>query len=221
MKAAWKAWWGVQSGRINALSLRERVFLFLSVIACCMALADFFWLSPAQLAHKQLTQRFEKQSAELQRTRLELKTLARPVDVGKATRDQMALVKTQIESVNQTIKETLPDAAKATPLAQALTHLLRRHAGLTLLRTSALALEVGAAQPSPGSGATGSAAALPAGLTRQGMALTVSGSYPDLTQYVQTLEDEMPQVRWGVMKLKSDKLPAELTLQLFLLGVQL
>ncbi len=220
MKAAWKAWWERLSGRINALSLRERVFLFLSVIACCLALADVFWLSPAQLAHKQLTQRFEKQSVELQRARLELKALARPVDVSQATRDQMVLVKKQIESVNQTIKETLPDAARATPLAQALTHLLRRHAGLTLLRTSALALEAGTAQTTVASGSAGSAATLPAGLTRQGMELTVSGSYADLTQYVQTLENEMPQVRWGAMKLKSDKLPAELTMQLFLLGVQ-
>jgi MSHA biogenesis protein MshJ len=48
----------------------------------------------------------------------------------------------------------------------------------------------------------------------------VAGTYPDLTQYVQTLESAMPQVRWGVMTLKSDTLPPQLTLQLFLLGVQ-
>lgn len=216
MKLWWKNWWGVQSGRVNALSLRERVFLFLSVIAVCMALADVLWLSPAQLAHKQLTQRFEKQSAELQRAREELKTVARPVDVGKATRDEMAAIKVQLDSANQTIKEVLPGSAKATPLAQALGHLLRRHAGLTLVRTSAVPPEASADK----AGSSAGAAALPVGLTRQGIELTVSGAYADLTQYVQTLENEMPQVRWGVMKLKSDKLPAELTLQLFLLGVQ-
>lgn len=216
MKLWWKNWSGVQSGRVNALSLRERVFLFLSVIAVCVALADVLWLSPAQVAHKQLTQRFEKQSAELQRAREELKTVARPVDVGKATRDDMAAIKTQLDSTNQTIKEVLPGSAKATPLAQALGHLLRRHAGLTLVRTSAVPPELSAAKAGSGAGA----AALPVGLTRQGIELTVSGAYADLTQYVQALENEMPQVRWGLMKLKSDKLPAELTLQLFLLGVQ-
>ncbi len=216
MKLWWKNWWGVQSGRINALSLRERVFSFLTIIACCLALADVLWLSPAQLAHKQLTQRFEKQSAELQRARDELKTVPRSADVGKAARDEMAAVKTQLESVDQSIKAALPSAARVTPLAQALTHLLRRHAGLTLIRTSAVAPEAGAAKTPP-AGGTGASAV---GLTRQGMELTVSGSYADLTQYVQTLENEMPQVRWGVMKLKSDKLPPELSLQLFLLGVQ-
>jgi MSHA biogenesis protein MshJ len=216
MKLWWKTWWGLQSGRINALSLRERVFLFLSIIACCMALADVLWLSPAQVAHKQLTQRFDKQSADLQRARDELKTVAQPADVGRATRDEIAAVKTQLDSVNQTIQEVLPGTASTTPLAQALSHLLRRHAGLTLVRTSAVAPEVSSIKP----GQTAGAEVLPVGLTRQGIELTVSGAYPDLTQYVQTLENEMPQVRWGVMTLKSDKLPPELTLQLFLLEVQ-
>src|SRR5665647_2926159 len=108
MKLWWKKWWGVQSGRVNALSLRERVFLFLSVMACCMALADVLWLSPAQLAHKQLTQRFEKQSADLQRARDELKTVAQPIDVGRGARDEIAALKTRLDSVNLTIKEVLP-----------------------------------------------------------------------------------------------------------------
>lgn len=216
MKLWWKSWWGLQSGRINALSLRERVFLFLSIIASCMALADVLWLSPAQVAHKQLTQRFEKQSADLQRARDELKTVVQPVDAGRAARDEIAAVKRQLDSVNLTIKEVLPDTAKATPLAQALNHLLRRHSGLTLVRTLAVAPEVSSIKPGQAAGAV----ALPVGLTRQGIELTVSGTYPDLTRYVQTLESEMPQVRWGVMQLKSDKLPPQLTLQLFLLEVQ-
>ncbi len=216
MKLWWTTWWGLQSGRINALSLRERVFLFLAVIASCMALADVLWLSPAQVAHKQLTQRFEKQSADLQRAREELKTVAQPADAGRAARDEIAAINTQLESVNLSIKEVLPDTARATPLAQALGQLLRRHAGLTLVRTSAMAPEVVTIEP----GQVAGAAALPVGLTRQGIELTVAGAYPDLTQYVKTLESAMPQVRWGVMTLKSDTLPPELTLQLFLLGVQ-
>jgi hypothetical protein len=57
-------------------------------------------------------------------------------------------------------------------------------------------------------------------MSRQGVELTVSGSYAELTSYAQTLEQALPYVRWGSMKLKSDKPPAELTLQLFLVGVQ-
>lgn len=220
MKAWWTSWWGLQSGRINALSLRERVFLFLSIMACCAALADAFWLSPAQMAHKQLAQRFQAQKAELQRVRDELKTVAKPVEADKTTRVQIAAVKARINLVDENIKEILPEAGTATPLAQVLTHLLRRHAGLMLVRTATLASQATAQNGGTGAGNNANAGALPPGLTSQGVELTVSGSYPDLTQYVQTLENEMPQVRWGSMKLKSDKLPVVLTLQLFLLGVQ-
>jgi len=213
-----KRWWEKQSARINALSLRERVFLFLSVIACCMALADVVWLSPAQVAHKQLTQRFDKQSAELQRARGELKTIAMPVDTTKVARDELAAVKSQIDTVNHNIKDILPTATEATPLAQVLVHLLRRHEGLTLVRTSVVAPEVAAAKTAQV--VDSGAAALPVGLTRQGVELTVSGSYPELMRYVQTLEKALPNVRWGVMKLKSEKPPSELTLQLYLVGVQ-
>ena len=213
-----KRWWETQSARINALSLRERVFLFLSVMACCMAIADVLWLSPAQLAHKQLTQRFDKQNAELQRTRDELKTVVKPMDTTKAVRDEMAAVKTRLDTVNQNIKDDLPAATEATPLSQVLVHLLRRHAGLTLVRTSTMAPEAAVAKAVQAGGAA--ATATPVGLTRKGVELTVSGPYPELMRYVQTLETALPNVRWGVMKLKSEKMPPELTLQLYLVGVQ-
>lgn len=218
MKRWWISWWDVQSARINALSLRERVFLFLSVLASCMALVDVVWLSPAQVAHKQLTQRFDKQSAELQRARDTLKTVAKPVDTTKTVRDEIAAVNIRLETVNQNIKDVLPAATEVTPLAQVLVHFLRRHEGLTLVRTSAVAPEAAVAKSAQAATA-GSAGVLPAGLTRQGVELTVSGPYHDLTRYVQTLEKALPNVRWGVMKLKSEKLPPELTLQLFLVGV--
>ena len=56
-----KALWTKYSARVDMLSLRERVILFLSILAVCMALADVLWLSPAQLAHQQMRQRFSRQ----------------------------------------------------------------------------------------------------------------------------------------------------------------
>lgn len=212
-----KRWWETQSARINALSLRERVFLFLSVIAAFLALADVMWLSPAQVAHKQLTLRFDKQSAELQRTRDELKPVARPVDKTKAIRDEIAAVNNRLDSVNQSIKAAMP-ATDAVPLAQVLVHLLRRQEGLTMVRTSSVAPEAASAKTVPTVGA--GAGAGPVGLTRQGVELVVSGPYLELMRYVLTLEKALPNVRWGLMKLKSEKMPPELTLQLFLVGVQ-
>lgn len=203
MKAAWHK----LAARIDTLSLRERAFLFLSIIAVCMALANVLLLEPAQAQHKQLTQRFERQTAELQRARDELKTLSKPVDRTQHLRESIEAVKVGLTTVNQHIGEILPTRGDAGQLAQLLTQLLRRHEGLTLVRAASLAPQA--------AGAAGQ----PVVLTRQGVELTVSGPYLELMRYVDTLEKMLPKVRWGVMQLKSEKVPAELHLQLILVGL--
>ncbi|MDO8698955.1 MAG: hypothetical protein Q7J75_00780 [Rhodoferax sp.] len=210
-----KAWWSKITTRVDALSLRERAFMFLSVIAIFLALADVMWLSPAQVAHKQLTQRFQKQTVELQRVRDELKLAGLPANGVKSLSAEIATVKASLATVNQKIAMVLPTASDSTPLTQALVHLLRRHEGLTLVRTATALPDASLAKTSQTGGS-----GLPVGMTRQGVELTVSGSYPELMRYVQALETAMPNIRWGVMKLKSEKMPPELTLQLFLIGVQ-
>lgn len=212
MKRWWQPIWTKQSGRIDALSLRERVFLFFSVLAVCVAVVDALWLSPAQVAHAQLKQRFDRQSTELQRLREALKSAPQQVDASRAAREEIVSVKSRIEELDRDVDKLMPTRAGQTPLAQVLVPLLRRHEGLTLVRTVALAPEAAARAP-----ATGASAA--AALTRQGLELTVAGPYAELTRYLQTLEQELPYVRWGELKLKADKQPPELTLQLFLVGV--
>lgn len=207
-----KAQWQAQMARIDQLSLRERLFLFVSILLCCFALVDTLWLSPAQTAHRQLKQRLDSQSGELQRLRDSVRASAQPKEADQAARAQLQSLHAQLDQINQAVRERLSVTAGSAPLAQALVQLLRRHEGLTLVRTAALPPETA------GPGNSNGAGSLPKGLTRQGVTLTVAGAYPDLTRYVASLESSMPYVRWGAMTLSSDNRQPELTLQLFLLG---
>ena len=208
-----KAWWKIQSARIDALTLRERVFLFVSILAAFIALADVMWLSPAQAAHTQLKQRFAKQVIELQRLREETKAEALKPSPARLAREELARTRTETDNVNQQINQVSASTTQGTPLAQVLEQFLRRHGGLTLVSTTTLVPEAGAGK-SPQSGS------LPAGLSRTGLELTVSGSYPELVGYVQTLEKALPNLRWGRMKLASDTQPPQLSLQVYVVGVQ-
>jgi MSHA biogenesis protein MshJ len=208
-----KQWWQQQVVRIDALSLRERAFLFLSVIVVCMALADVLWLSPAQVAHQQATQRFAAQGTELSRLRDELKSTAQPLDASKAVRDDIASANARLEAVNQEIKEVAPLADGGPALEQVLVQFLRRQEGLTLLSTGTLKQDAAI----PVAPAT---VAAPTGLSRRGMELRVAGPYPELVRYVKTLEIALPALRWGALQLKSEKQPPELTLQVYVVGVQ-
>lgn len=201
--------WQTLIAKLDALSVRERIFLFASVVLCSAALFDVLWLSPAQTVHRQLTVRMTAQSAELQRLRDQVNATSHADSVPASLDQELQRLQAQLGKTNLAVRALLPPE-QGTPLVQALTHLLRRYPGLTLINTSALAPEVAG----PGNAqATG----LPEGLTRQGMAVTVAGAYPDLTRFISTLELEMPHVRWGRMSLKSENAMPELTLQLFLL----
>jgi MSHA biogenesis protein MshJ len=208
-----KAWWKIQSARIDALTLRERVFLFVSILAAFIALADVMWLSPAQAAHSQLKQRFAKQGIELQRLREETKAEALKPSPARLAREELARTRTETNNVNLQINQVSASTTQGTPLAQVLEQFLRRHGGLTLVSTTTLVPEAGAGK-SPQSGS------LPVGLSRTGLELTVSGSYPELVGYVQTLEKALPNLRWGKMKLASDTQPPQLSLQVYVVGVQ-
>lgn len=208
MKAQLLAQWA----RIDKLSLRERIILFLSILACFGVLLDTLWLSPAQVDYQQTQVRFDKQNAELLRLRDTLRASARPSDVNQPVRAELNQTQAKIDEVNQAVARLQPGTAGSTPLAQALVHLLQRHEGLTLVRTIALAPEIA------GPGNSNGAASLPVGLTRQGVALTVVGPYAELMRYVASLETAMPYVRWGALTLAADGGQSELKLQLFLLG---
>lgn len=203
-----KRWWQTLSARIDALSLRERAFLFATLLVCSMLLADALWLSPVQTLHKQITQKFTAQNTDLQRLRDELKNSSGETGPGRLMREELVQTKARLVAVNQEISQVPASALDETPLSKVLIHFLRRHDGLTLVRTATLSLDAKVAQDSAASG-----------LKRQGLELTVAGPYPEVIRYVQTLEHSLPALRWGAMKVASDKQPVQLTLQVSLVGV--
>lgn len=209
-----KQQWQQLAVRIDAMQLRERVFLFLAIIISCLALADTLWLTPAQAMHKQTTQRFAAQGVELQRLRDELKSVVQPVDANKAVRDDIAAVNLRLDAINQEIKAVAPLAEGGPAIEQALVQFLRRQEGLTLLRTATIKQD--AASPTP---AATVAPGAPNALSRRGLELNVAGSYADLVRYVRTLENALPTLRWGALQLKAGKQTSELTLQVYVVGV--
>lgn len=203
-----KRWWKMIEARIDALSLRERVFLFISVLVVLILIAETAWLGPAQARHGQMSKRLAAQDMELQRLRDELNSSGGAGrGPGQIMREELAQVQVQLAAVNKDIAQMPISSLDETPLSKVLAHFLRRHEGLVLVRTATLAVD-------PRQGQAGAQA----DLKRQGLELTVAGSYSELMRYVQTLERALPALRWGTMKLNSEQRPPELNLQVWLVG---
>jgi len=208
MKQRWQGW----MQKLDVLSVRERLFVFVSLLVCAVALVDTFWLVSARATHAQLQLRMMQQGLELKQLRDVVRSGPRPDDANRVVRDELTQTRARMDALDQHVAKLLPQSDRSAPLEQVLVHLLKRQPGLTLVRTVAVPPEAA------GPGNDNGAAQLPAGLTRQGVALTVAGSYADLTRYLATLESALPQVRWGALSLAVPGGEPELTLQLFLIS---
>jgi len=229
------AWWARVAARINALSERERIFLFLSILVSLLALADTLWFTPAQRTQKELLQKFASQAADLDRLRVEVIQNAQTRSPSQQVQTDVAAVQTALDASRQEINQLLPSAPSGPALERVLVEFLRKQEGLTLLAAgtlkdeaapgalaSALAAATNAAPAPSAPAAQGVGATAPAAidLTRRGMELRVAGPYPALIRYVKSLEAALPQLRWGEMQLKASKSPPELTLNVYVLGVR-
>ena len=207
-----KEQWQMLLARVDALSLRERSFLFLSIFVCVLAAADIVWFTPATAGHRLLIQRYAAQSGELDRLRSELRLSGVRVDPSRQVRDDLQAVRMEVEALDAELTKAAPSGQKGPALETVLQRLLRRQEGLTLLSLDTVKAE----------GGVGAVAGLPPGMTKRGLEIRVAGPYAELVRYVQALENTLPGLRWGGMELKSDKRGInELTLRVFAVGVQL
>ena len=209
-----KEQWQTLLTRVDALSMRERIFLLLSVFVCVLAAADFVWFTPATVGHRQLVQRFSAQSGELDRLRNELRLSGLPTDAGKQARDDQQALADQLKQINAELAAVAPADAKGPALEAVLQRLLRRQEGLTLLSLDTV-------KTTAVSAGTQATAGVLNGVTKRGLEIRVAGPYAELVHYVQALETALPGLRWGAMELKAGKRSSELTLRVYAVGVQL
>ncbi|KQW43562.1 MULTISPECIES: hypothetical protein [unclassified Roseateles] len=201
-----RARWERQAKRIDALSLRERAILFLSIVAVVALLFDTLVLSPQAARAKLRSQAQAKEAAEVGQLREQFVAASR---VSAST--PAAQLQTQLDAAKaerQRLDDALRQASTVSPaegLSVVLQRLLARQPGLVLERLTLLD-DAPVALPSAAASSPASASAAPPsmpGMSWQGVELHVQGSYRDIQRYVQALEAELPALRWGEMRLSS------------------
>lgn len=181
-----------------------------------MALVDAVWVGPARMKHQQVRQQFDAQAAELRQLQDELRLKALQPDPVRQAREEHARLLAQIDTIDRSISALGAATGNATSLNEVLVHFLRRQPGLQLVRTGGI--QIAPVAPGPAA-AVGTALTAPA-VPRSGQELTIAGPYGELLRYVKNLETAMPDLRWGALTLKAEQGMPELTLQVFLVGVQ-
>lgn len=217
-----KPTWQRQAARIDALSLRERVILFLCLLAVLAGLFDAGVLSPLGARASQRAAQRSQQSAELDQLRQQFVIASRTGETTTGPQRQLEAALAERARLDEALRHAGP-ALQGDALPAVLQRLLARQPGLVLERLRLLGDEPGAA-PGARTASPPQRSDLPElpGMTWQGVELQVQGPWADAQRYLRALETELPGLRWGEMRLTAGAAleAPRLQVQLFLLQVR-
>ncbi|MDC8784448.1 hypothetical protein [Roseateles koreensis] len=245
--------WQATARRIDALSLRERVFMFLCLAALLIAAADSLVITPVKLEAQTQAKAQLKQNEDLKVLRAQFtasaELLSQPGAPG--TGDESARLKARLAQALQQQGQlrmavdagfkNMSQGQSQTPLSDLLPTLLKQHERLSLIKLLSLPEGMGPAQfvrteahnttpqiaataapaAPPGPSTPASGAPVAAGglaLEWQGLEMQIAGDYLDQLRYLRHLEQALPHLHWGELRVWSqgDGKPVLLQVQVFL-----
>lgn len=194
------------AARINALSIRERFLLFAAAIGVLGALTDYFFISPLLAQQKALVAQLDKKSTDMDliREKVDAEMMSRSVSRSSELRAAAAEVQRELDAIERDIADLNGNSAGATPVATMLNRVMQRSDKVAIVRIAQLGAGAQAVSPPPTGAPT----------VRGGLEITLSGSFPDLLDYLASLERSLPQARWAALNLKADTQPAQLTVRI-------
>lgn len=213
-----KVFLALQARRINALSLRERAIMFVSLAVALVAAADAVVLTPRMAEQKAFATRLRLQSSELDALRAQLAGDSSSDTPAARLVRQLQETRGQLQALEAEIQRRLSEAGSGMRLPDLLERVLRRHERLLLLRLVTVTDAKTGRSASSANSANSATGAHSPGLPLQGVDIAVRGTYLELTQYVADAEKAMPGLRWGELSITHNGASAELSARVYLVG---
>lgn len=213
---AWLRRWSRAADRIDTLSLRERVFLFLCLAMVLVLAIDTLVLDPMQREQREQQGQLRRQEQDLQRLRdqiNQLNALSQGDSELARKRRELTELNDSLQAQSQELERLRQGGDTLPQLPQLLSSLLQKHERLQLTR-----LDSGA-RP-----AAAMAARLiaPQGLQWQAVDLELQGDYLELMRYLSQLEQALPELRWGPLQIQGEPQDGRhrMTVQMYVLRPQ-
>ena len=212
LKQHWKVW----SMRLDALSFRERMLVFLAVAGVTLSLMFVGLIEPALKRQEQMVTRVSDLQREVFALREQLASGEQQRQSGKNS--EINRLRAEAAVLERAVKDRENGMIPPDKMISALRSLLAEQPGLTLISLHTEAPRPVQKDPD-GAAANETPQAEtvpPSGLVyKHGVVLHVHGSYTQLTDYVQRLESLPWAMQWESMNLDAGHHPQlELTLRL-------
>jgi len=207
--------------RFDALSRRERIVVSVALWLVVLFVMDTLAITSAQRQSGAMAKAVADKQSELAKGEGEVAVLRqkRTQDPDEEARTRIAELERRIAEIDGQLKSARTQIVPPEKMAGLLEQLLRRNKRLELVSLRSTAPEAmgrteGTAAASKPDGAPAEA------LYRQGMELTLSGSYADMLDYVAQIEQLPWKIFWGRLEMKVEEYPrAKLTLNVYTLSL--
>lgn len=212
-----KQHWTRISARIDALTLRERVVIFLMAALVVVTGMNLLVLGPQEAEQLAITKRMQDEQNEIARVRVQIqqKVAEKTSDPDAQNRVRLLVLEEQARTLNQAVAGLQKGLVSPDKMPGLLESMLRRNTRLRL--TSMKKLPVANLAEVPGD-TQGVAAAT--GLYRHGVELTVQGNYVDMLNYLNELEGLGTQLLWGDLRFAVETHPtASMTVTVYTLSL--
>ena len=214
--------------RLDGMSLRERVMIFLMLAGVLVALSMTFVLDPLVSQQKQLSQKLAQSQAQTEalETQMQVLTEASKIDPDASNKMRLALLEEQRKNAIEVLSGARQGLVGADRMVQLLQELLGQNSklklvGIKTLPVTSLLEEKPNTTETKTANADKKASPLSAlCLYRHGVEISVEGSYPELLAYMAALERMPWRVHWSSASLATQDYPTtRLTLTLFTLSL--
>jgi len=214
-----KIYWDKLVARVDAMSLRERALIFGAAAFALVTLINMLLLDPLLVQQERLSSQVVQQQEKMKEIQAQLAGLlqAKRADKNAPQRKRISQLRERITQGDTYLKETQDKLVPPEKMAHLLEQVLTRNGRLQLVALNTLPVS-NFIEPAAGSVQPGAASGRQ--IYKHGVQITVRGSYADLTQYLQALEQLPVQMFWGMAKMNVVQYPhAELTLALYTLSL--
>ena len=191
--------------RLDAMSLRERVLIFLAVAVVLVVAADNAFFEPILQRQKTNAQRIQQQDDEVRTMRVQVQAYAqaRTGDSANSRRQRLEKRKLELAALDRELAAGQSALVPPERMAKMLSEIVKRNPDIELVSLRSLAA-TGLNQSLMAT--TGSAPGGPA-MYRHGIEIAVSGSYLKMLNYVGQLERLPAKIMWGNMELQAGAYP--------------
>jgi len=198
-----KELWLKYEARIDALSLRERVMVFVAALVVVLFLGNALFIDPAVMRKRVLVDQMTRQSKELQGLQLQIAELEKKrADPDAANVTRRDNLRNEIAVIDDSLKDMRSSLVPAQNMKALLQDVLARNPRLQLVAMRTLPVA-----PLVDKSNAAEKAVTGGGVFKHGIQVTVQGSYADLHDYLSRLEKINWRMFWAQASLNTDDYP--------------